>query len=44
MVSACVFGGMLSPSVVAPVEPALGFARGFLLRDPDGHALQVVQP
>jgi hypothetical protein len=29
---------------VAPVEPALGFARGFLLRDPDGHALQVVQP
>jgi hypothetical protein len=35
---------MLSPSVVAPVEPALGFARGILLRDPDGHAIQIVQP
>jgi predicted enzyme related to lactoylglutathione lyase len=39
--SAC---GTLSSDVVAPVERALGFARGMLLRDPDGHALQVVQP
>jgi catechol 2,3-dioxygenase-like lactoylglutathione lyase family enzyme len=39
--SAC---GTLSPSVVAPAEPTLGFARGILLRDPDGHVLQVVQP
>jgi catechol 2,3-dioxygenase-like lactoylglutathione lyase family enzyme len=39
--SAC---GMLSPAVVAPAEPVLGFARGILLRDPDGHVLQVVQP
>jgi hypothetical protein len=39
--SAC---GTLSPDVVTPAEPALGFAHGLLLRDPDGHALQVVQP
>jgi catechol 2,3-dioxygenase-like lactoylglutathione lyase family enzyme len=37
-------GGIISPSVVAPAEPVLGFGRGALLRDPDGHALQVVQP
>jgi catechol 2,3-dioxygenase-like lactoylglutathione lyase family enzyme len=36
--------GRLSPDVVAPPEPALGFTRGLLLRDPDGHALQIVQP
>jgi catechol 2,3-dioxygenase-like lactoylglutathione lyase family enzyme len=36
--------GPLSGDVVAPLEPALGFSRGMLLRDPDGHALQVVQP
>jgi catechol 2,3-dioxygenase-like lactoylglutathione lyase family enzyme len=39
--SAC---GTLSSDVVAPAEQARGFARGGLLRDPDGHALQVVQP
>jgi catechol 2,3-dioxygenase-like lactoylglutathione lyase family enzyme len=39
--SAC---GTLSSDVVAPAERALGFARGVLLRDPDGHALRVVQP
>jgi catechol 2,3-dioxygenase-like lactoylglutathione lyase family enzyme len=37
-------GGIISPGVVAPGEPGLGFDRGALLRDPDGHALQVVQP
>ncbi|HEU4370333.1 MAG TPA: VOC family protein [Methylomirabilota bacterium] len=37
-------GGIISPGVVAPAEPALGFARGSLVRDPDGHALQIVQP
>jgi catechol 2,3-dioxygenase-like lactoylglutathione lyase family enzyme len=37
-------GGTISPTVVAPAEPALGFTRGVLLRDSDGHALQVVQP
>ena len=36
--------GRLSADVVAPAEPTLGFARGVLLRDRDGHALQVVQP
>ena len=36
--------GTLMPDMVAPADPALGFARGLLLRDPDGHALQVVQP
>ena len=35
---------MLSPSVVTPAEPTLGFVRGVLLRDPDGHVLQIVQP
>jgi catechol 2,3-dioxygenase-like lactoylglutathione lyase family enzyme len=39
--SAC---AMLSPGVVAPAERELGFLRGFLARDPDGHALKVVQP
>jgi catechol 2,3-dioxygenase-like lactoylglutathione lyase family enzyme len=37
-------GETISGSVVALGEPRLGFARGTLLRDPDGHALQVVQP
>jgi catechol 2,3-dioxygenase-like lactoylglutathione lyase family enzyme len=37
-------GAMISPTVVAPAEPVLGFARGALVRDPDGHALQFVQP
>jgi catechol 2,3-dioxygenase-like lactoylglutathione lyase family enzyme len=35
---------MLSPGVVTPAEPRLGFARGVRLRDPDGHTLSVVQP
>jgi catechol 2,3-dioxygenase-like lactoylglutathione lyase family enzyme len=35
---------MLSPGVVAPEAPMLGFARALRLRDPDGHALQVIQP
>jgi catechol 2,3-dioxygenase-like lactoylglutathione lyase family enzyme len=39
--SAC---AMLSPGVVAPAERELGFIRGFLAHDPDGHALKVVQP
>jgi len=32
-----------SPAVDVPPERSLGFAKGFLLRDPDGHALQAVQ-
>jgi catechol 2,3-dioxygenase-like lactoylglutathione lyase family enzyme len=35
---------MLSSGVVVPAERALDFTRGLLLRDPDGHALKVVQP
>jgi len=35
---------MLSPGVLAPTDRALGFAKGLLIRDPDGHALAVVQP
>ena len=35
---------ILSPSVAAPAERALGFTKGLLIRDPDGHALKVVQP
>jgi catechol 2,3-dioxygenase-like lactoylglutathione lyase family enzyme len=37
-------GGIISPGVVVPAEPALGFAQGALVRDPDGHVLQIVQP
>jgi len=36
---------MLSPEVVvAPGEPRLGFTKALLVRDPDGHALKLVQP
>jgi len=35
---------MLSSGVVAPGARALGFTKGLLIRDPDGHALAVVQP
>jgi catechol 2,3-dioxygenase-like lactoylglutathione lyase family enzyme len=34
----------LSPGVVTPTDRALGFTKGLLIRDPDGHALAVVQP
>jgi len=37
-------GGLVSP-VVVRVDPAqTGFARGLMIRDPDGHALRVVAP
>jgi catechol 2,3-dioxygenase-like lactoylglutathione lyase family enzyme len=39
--SAC---GALSPGVVTLTDRALGFTKGLLIRDPDGHALAVVQP
>ncbi len=36
---------LLSPGVVAPPgERTLGFTKAFLIRDPDGHALEVIQP
>lgn len=33
----------VSPGVVRLSQPALGFSRGLLVRDPDGHVLQLVQ-
>ncbi len=35
-------GGLVSPEVVGVEATALGFARGVLIRDPDGHAMRVV--
>ncbi len=34
----------VSPGVVRVEDRALGFDRGFLVRDPDGHVVQVVAP
>jgi catechol 2,3-dioxygenase-like lactoylglutathione lyase family enzyme len=34
---------LVSPDVVALVEGQLGFSAGLLVRDPDGHAMQVVE-
>jgi len=34
----------LSPGVVTPTDRALGFSKGLMIRDPDGHAIAVVQP
>jgi catechol 2,3-dioxygenase-like lactoylglutathione lyase family enzyme len=33
----------ISPSVVAIPEQALGFRKGFILRDPDGHAIRIIE-
>jgi catechol 2,3-dioxygenase-like lactoylglutathione lyase family enzyme len=33
----------VSPSVIAMPDGSLGFARAFLVRDPDGHAIQVIE-
>jgi catechol 2,3-dioxygenase-like lactoylglutathione lyase family enzyme len=35
-------GGLVSPVVVAVDATAVGFARGLMIRDPDGHAMRVV--
>lgn len=34
---------VVSPSVAQLPEKSLGFAKGFLARDPDGHGLQIVE-
>jgi catechol 2,3-dioxygenase-like lactoylglutathione lyase family enzyme len=34
---------VLSPEVIALPAPDLGFSRGLLVRDPDGHTLQIVE-
>ncbi len=33
----------VSPGVVAMPDDKLGFSRGFLVRDPDGHVMEIVQ-
>jgi len=33
----------ISPDVIAVPDRALGFARGALIRDPDGHAIQLIE-
>lgn len=37
-------GGLVSPDVVAVDRAALGFSKGLMLRDPDGHAIRAVAP
>lgn len=34
----------VSPDIITLANTPLGLARGFLVRDPDGHAMQLVQP
>ena len=33
----------LSPGIVTLPDPRLGFDRGVLVRDPDGHVMEVVK-
>ena len=35
--------GFVSPGVVALPSAQLGFTKGFLVRDPDGHGIQVME-
>jgi catechol 2,3-dioxygenase-like lactoylglutathione lyase family enzyme len=37
-------GQMISTGVVTLPDKLLGFGKGFLVRDPDGHAIQIVSP
>jgi hypothetical protein len=37
-------GQVISTGAVTLPERGLGFAKGFLVRDPDGHVMQVVSP
>jgi catechol 2,3-dioxygenase-like lactoylglutathione lyase family enzyme len=37
-------GGLVSPDVVRVDAAQTGFARGLMIRDPDGHALRIVEP
>jgi catechol 2,3-dioxygenase-like lactoylglutathione lyase family enzyme len=37
-------GQMISPGVVTLPDNSLGFTRGMVVRDPDGHAIQIVSP
>jgi hypothetical protein len=33
----------VSPAIVAIPEQTLGFKKGFLVRDPDGHVMRLVK-
>ena len=35
---------LISPGVVALPDERLGFRKGLLVRDPDGHAVQLIEP
>ncbi len=35
--------GFATPGVVVLPEPQLGFTKGFMVRDPDDHAMQVIE-
>jgi hypothetical protein len=35
---------VLTPEPVELPDTALGFRRGLLVRDPDGHAVQLIEP
>jgi catechol 2,3-dioxygenase-like lactoylglutathione lyase family enzyme len=35
---------LISPGVVALLDERLGFRKGLLVRDPDGHAMQLIEP
>jgi len=37
-------GVIISPGVVVLADGRLGFRHGILVRDPDGHAAELVQP
>ena len=37
-------GTFVSPGPVSVSEPRLGFATGMLVRDPDGHAMMLIEP
>ena len=34
----------ISPDLITFKKTALGFREGFVIRDPDGHALRIVEP
>jgi extradiol dioxygenase family protein len=36
--------GFISPGVISFANRNVGFQQGFLVRDPDGHAIEVVGP
>jgi catechol 2,3-dioxygenase-like lactoylglutathione lyase family enzyme len=36
--------GFVSPGLVTLPDSSLGFRKGLLVRDPDGHAVRVIQP